>query len=138
MQLKILSPCLSQIIHFPGINNTIPTNLDLSECNTLAEAKGNLKQFYDGVEDFLSNLQKYNCPLPCSHKSYKYNIKYFNKNSWIDTEDSNRQAGRLKIIDRPNKFYLTFAITIFNNTPIYQVKMIGQLNRLLKNANEAK
>ena len=32
-----------------------------------------------------THSENYGCPPPCTQISYKYNIQYFSKNSWIDT-----------------------------------------------------
>ena len=72
-----------------GMEKLIPNSSGISECNTLLGARVTYKATRNAIETFLSDLPKHNFPMPCSIKSYNHNIKYANKNSWIDVDDSN-------------------------------------------------
>ena len=60
-------------------------------CDSLAAAQATMKQNYIVILDFVSHFSKNHCPLPCTRKSYNYNIRYLHRHSWIDFENSSKE-----------------------------------------------
>ena len=81
---QMLAPKINCTI--AGYESIVPDNF--TYCDSLYTAQYTQSNIFNSITDFLSNFSKYNCPLPCSHKSYTYNLKYFHKNSWIDVDNS--------------------------------------------------
>ena len=81
---QMLAPKINCTI--AGYESIVPDNF--TYCDSLYTAQYTQSNISNSITDFLSNFSKYNCPLPCSHKSYTYNLKYFHKNSWIDVDNS--------------------------------------------------
>ena len=43
-------------------------------------------EFTTFMDQFVGSTSDYGCPLPCTQKSYNYNLGYFSKYSWLDPE----------------------------------------------------
>ena len=81
----------------PRINCTVAgiesiVSKKIAFCDSLTDAQATLRQIYNVVQEFFSNFSKNNCPLPCTHKSYNYNLKYLHRHSWIDFENTPKET----------------------------------------------
>jgi hypothetical protein len=75
---------------FAGLENIVPNSAEINYCNELSSAQNTFVQVSNTFADVFSNLSKYSCPVPCSQKGFNYNIKYFHKNSWIESDNSTK------------------------------------------------
>ena len=69
-----------------GYESIVPQNF--TYCDTLKSAQATFSNISNSNGEFLSNLTKYGCSLPCNQKSYTYNLKYFHKHSSIDFDNT--------------------------------------------------
>jgi len=83
---SLLRPNISCTI--AALETILPSQPDISPCKTLESAKKVYGTMDIIFNDFLTKMFEYGCPIPCSHKSFNYNIKYFHQNSWIESHNS--------------------------------------------------
>ena len=81
-----LTKALKQKINctIAGMENLFPDNKTFSECQNYNTAKDTYTILAATLNDFYLDFSKHNCPLPCSHGSYNFDIQYFNRNAWKD------------------------------------------------------
>ena len=63
----------------------------LKYCDSLTAAQATMSEIYSVFQDFVSNFNKYNCPLACHQKSYTVKINYLHKHSWPEMKIFPRQ-----------------------------------------------
>ena len=84
-----------------GMEQLFPDNKTFSECRTYDFAKNTYSKLSQSLVDFYRDFSKHRCPLPCSHKSFNFDIQYFNRNTWNDVlnrstpEMANTTTGKL-------------------------------------------
>ena len=83
---SLLRPSISCTII--GLEAILPSQLDIWPCQTLESALKVFEAMLITFTEFLTNMIEYGCPVPCSQKSFNYNIKYLNRNSWIESQNS--------------------------------------------------
>ncbi len=83
---SLLRPNISCTI--AGLEAILPSQPDISPCQTLESAEKVFNAMEIIFTDFLTKMVEYGCPIPCSQKSFNYNIKYFHRNSWIESQNS--------------------------------------------------
>jgi len=71
-----------------GLEEILPEHPDIQPCQALESAEKVFEAMINNFTIFFANISKYECPLPCSQRSYNYKIKYFNRNSWIESQNS--------------------------------------------------
>jgi hypothetical protein len=98
-----------------GMEIFFPDNKTFSECQNYSTAKDTYTELVDTLTKFYLDFSKHNCPLPCSHGSYNFDIQYFNRNTWNDVvnkstpEMLNTTTGQLGgHLDNTFKFFKTF------------------------------
>ena len=104
--------CAKQQLWFmlmPSVNCTVAgyesiVHENVKYCDSLNMAKTALSQIFSSLTDFFSNFSQYKCPLPCLHRSYNFNIKYFHTHSWIGLENYTTE-----IIEKTGLVSLTYS-----------------------------
>jgi hypothetical protein len=109
-----------------GYENVVPENF--AYCDSLTAARATLKQIFYSTSEFVSNLSKLNCPLPCSHKSYKCNIKYYHINSWLGLDNSTSEVSKTAAI--VSVTYISFLVEeqveVYVYDPVNLMTSIGE------------
>ncbi len=69
-----------------GLESLIPADAKISECKSNESASQTYSKTTDFLREFYSNFSRYNCPVPCTHKSYSVDIQFFNKNTYVEND----------------------------------------------------
>ena len=83
-----------------GMEVFFPDNQTYSECQSYENAKDTYAKLTATLTEFYLDFSTHNCPLPCSHGSYNFDIQYFNQNSWnerANPETANTTSGGFEI-----------------------------------------
>jgi hypothetical protein len=83
---NVLNPKINCSI--AGLESIVPNAAAIKYCNESSSAHNTFYQMEETFTEVFSDLSKYNCPVPCSQKGFNYNIKYFHRHSWIETDNS--------------------------------------------------
>ena len=71
----------------PGLDEIIPSNVAIPKCDSIANA-GKTFSTMQSITNFKSGQANLNCATPCTHTSFKVQVKYVHKNSYIDVNRS--------------------------------------------------
>ena len=85
----------------------IPRNSTMKECKNTKEAENVYWKLVSYLETFISDSNKYGCPVPCRQTSYKVKMEYFHKNNaLLSPEYGNLPEGHFTI----HSSFLTFSV----------------------------
>ena len=102
----------------PGLIEFAGKHYSMRDCANLTEGRASVGQLTAVMSKFLSNPEKFNCPLPCERNQYNYNF--------VHTHESSESTDQVNEIEDNNIYdlyfyYSTFQVEQHVETLIYDV-----------------
>ena len=70
-----------------GFESLMYNSSELDYCTNKSAALKTFIEFIALVKTFVGETAFYGCPLPCKQTTYGFNLNYFHKNSWVETDE---------------------------------------------------